>query len=131
MSGFRTELSNKILGFNPHIIVKPYSKKIYEEDLINLEELNKLISKKAFTFSGQAILLYADNTTGVLIRSYHKNNIDKIHIDLFLSSKKIGATGLINSTVKYPDLFSPLDFQCNKILFPAWKFLFCFFEDPP
>ena len=80
MSGFRTELINKILGFNPHIIVKPYSKKIYEEDLINLEELNKLISKKAFTFSGQAILLYADNTTGVLIRSYHKNNIDKINL---------------------------------------------------
>ena len=47
MSGFRTELINKILGFNAHIIVKPYSKKIYEEDLTNLEELNKLISKKA------------------------------------------------------------------------------------
>ena len=28
MNGFRTELINKILGFNPHIIVKPYDKKI-------------------------------------------------------------------------------------------------------
>ena len=24
MNGFRTELINKILGFNPHIIIKPY-----------------------------------------------------------------------------------------------------------
>ena len=30
MNGFRTELINKILGFNPHIIVKPYEKKITE-----------------------------------------------------------------------------------------------------
>ena len=25
MNGFRTELTNKILGFNPHIIIKPYN----------------------------------------------------------------------------------------------------------
>ena len=28
MNGFRTELINKIVGFNPHITVKPYDKKI-------------------------------------------------------------------------------------------------------
>ena len=28
MNGFRTELINKILGFNPHIIVKSYNKEI-------------------------------------------------------------------------------------------------------
>ena len=36
MNGFRTELINKILGFNPHIIVKPYDKKIEKDDLKNL-----------------------------------------------------------------------------------------------
>ena len=39
MNGFRTELINKILGFNPHIVVKPYSKKINKEDLNILDEL--------------------------------------------------------------------------------------------
>ena len=39
MNGFRTELINKILGFNPHIIVKPYEKKITNEDLNNLDAL--------------------------------------------------------------------------------------------
>jgi len=33
MNGFRTELISKILGFNPHIIVKPYSNKISDIDL--------------------------------------------------------------------------------------------------
>ena len=27
MNGFRTELTNKILGFNPHVVIKPYNNK--------------------------------------------------------------------------------------------------------
>ena len=57
MDGFRTELVNKILGFNPHIIVKPYDKKIDKENFKNLNNLNADISKKIFTFNGQGILL--------------------------------------------------------------------------
>ena len=80
MNGFRTELINKILGFNPHIIVKPYSNKINKDDLNNLDLLKENISRTAFTFSGQAILINRENTTGVLVRSYFKNNIDKIDL---------------------------------------------------
>ena len=43
MNGFRTELINKILGFNPHIIVKPYSKNITKNELIKLSEKKTLI----------------------------------------------------------------------------------------
>ena len=43
MNGFRTELINKIVGFNAHVTVKPY------EDKIEIEKLNnqnlRLISK--------------------------------------------------------------------------------------
>ena len=35
MNGFRTELINKIVGFNPHITVKPY------DNQINIEKLKK------------------------------------------------------------------------------------------
>ena len=80
MNGFRTELINKILGFNPHIIVKPYDKKIDKSNLIYLEALKEEISKTAFTFSGQAILIKQENTTGILIRSYLKNEINKIDL---------------------------------------------------
>ena len=78
MNGFRTELINKILGFNPHIIVKPYEKKINKEDLDKLDELKKNILKTAFTFSGQGIILNKENTVGILVRSYLKNDIHKI-----------------------------------------------------
>jgi len=80
MNGFRTELINKILGFNPHIIVKPYDKKIEKDDLKNLDSLKKNISRTAFTFSGQGILINKENTAGVLIRSYLNNDIDKIEL---------------------------------------------------
>ena len=80
MNGFRTELINKILGFNPHIIVKPYDKKINKEDLNNLNALKEDISRTAFTFSGQAILINRENTTGVLVRSYLQNDIYKIDL---------------------------------------------------
>ena len=78
MNGFRTELINKILGFNPHIIVKSYNKEIKKEDLNNLDELKEDILRTAFTFSGQGILINKKNTTGILVRSYLENDIDKI-----------------------------------------------------
>ena len=37
MNGFRTELINKILGFNPHIIIKPYEKKLKDQNLNELD----------------------------------------------------------------------------------------------
>ena len=35
MNGFRTELINKIVGFNSHITVKPYDKKINQDKFSN------------------------------------------------------------------------------------------------
>ena len=80
MGGFRTELINKILGFNPHIIVKPYENKINESDVNKLNELSNNITRTSFTFSGQAILINKKNTTGILVRSYKKDDIDKIDL---------------------------------------------------
>ena len=80
MSGFRTELINKILGFNPHIIVKPYDRKINKESVNNLDKIKKSISRTAFTFTGQGILINRKNTTGIIVRSYFKNDIDKIDL---------------------------------------------------
>ncbi len=80
MSGFRTELINKILGFNPHIIVKPYENKVNEEDVVKLNKLKNDISKTAFTFSGQGILLNKDNAIGILVRSYLKDDFSNIDL---------------------------------------------------
>ena len=45
MNGFRTELINKILGFNPHIIVKPYDKKINREKQVRNPKNNQVLFK--------------------------------------------------------------------------------------
>ena len=80
MNGFRTELVNKILGFNPHIIVKPYEKKINKDELKNLDLFKDNILRTAFTFSGQGILINKESTTGILVRSYLENDINKIEL---------------------------------------------------
>jgi len=80
MNGFRTELIDKILGFNPHIIVKPYNQKIEKKYIKSLYELNQGITRTSFTYSGQAILINKENTTGILVRSYLENNIKDIKL---------------------------------------------------
>jgi len=80
MNGFRAELINKILGFNAHIIVKPYEKKIERENLKKLNVLQDNISRTSFTFSGQGILINKESTTGILVRSYLQNDISKIEL---------------------------------------------------
>ena len=80
MNGFRTELINKILGFNAHIIVKPYIQKIEKKDIKKLKSLKEIVSRTAFTFSGQSILINKENTAGVLVRSYLENDINKIDL---------------------------------------------------
>ena len=46
MNGFRTELINKIVGFNAHITVKPYEKKFINPTRFNNVQLNSVIQAK-------------------------------------------------------------------------------------
>jgi len=56
------------------------NKKINKEDINKLDEIKKSISRIAFTFSGQGILINRENTTGIFVRSYLQNDIDKIDL---------------------------------------------------
>ena len=74
MNGFRTELTNKILGFNPHIIIKPY-----DDKKIDLKFKNQL--KKNFTdiqvldsYSGEAVVINNDYAKGIMIKGMDPNN---------------------------------------------------------
>jgi len=80
MNGFRTELINKILGFNPHIIVKPYEKQINKNYINRLNALKDNISRTSLTFNGQGILIRKDNTRGILVRSYTNDEINEISL---------------------------------------------------
>jgi lipoprotein-releasing system permease protein len=80
MNGFRTELIDKILGFNAHIIVKPFEKKIESQNPNKLNSLSNIIDKTMFSFSGEGILINKDDTKGILIRGYLKNDLKKINL---------------------------------------------------
>ena len=80
MNGFRTELIDKILGFNAHIIIKPYEKKIESQNLNELNSLSNIIEKTMFSFNGEGILINKDETKGILVRGYLKNDLKKINI---------------------------------------------------
>ena len=80
MNGFRAELISKILGFNPHIIVKPYQEKIFKEKIEKINILKDEILRTELTYNGQGILINKLNTIGVIVRSTVDNNIHKISL---------------------------------------------------
>ncbi len=77
MNGFRTELINKIVGFNAHVSVKPYEKDIDIKKLNNPELI--IISKKLmFSNSGEAIILKNNSSKGIILRGYDNNDFYKL-----------------------------------------------------
>jgi len=73
MNGFKTDLTKKILGLNPHVIIESNSFKI-EDDFVenlkrNIQNIN--ISK---TYSGEGIVVSNDNAKGIIIKGIDPNN---------------------------------------------------------
>ena len=80
MNGFRTELTEKILGFNPHITIKPYSNSISEN--FYLEIKNKYKKAKIIkSLNGEGVIITNNTAKGVLVRGINKNQIKEL--DLF------------------------------------------------
>ena len=78
MNGFRAELINKIVGFNAHITVDPYEKKI---DVNEVNQSVKNISKSLIlSNSGEAIILKSDTSKGILLRGYNSSDFSKFEI---------------------------------------------------
>ena len=74
MNGFRTYLTNKILGFNPHIIIKPYETSKIEDDFINQikSSFSKIELRKSYT--GEAVVMVNDYTKGILAKGIDTEN---------------------------------------------------------
>ena len=79
MNGFRTELINKIVGFNAHIIVKPYEIKI-DLDKLNNANLNQISENSILSNSGEAIIIKNDNSKGIALRGYLSQDFSKLKI---------------------------------------------------
>ena len=108
MNGFRTELINKIVGFNAHVTVKPY------DTPINIEKLNnntlKLISNDLiFSNRGEAIVINKDYTKGIVLRGY--NNQDFSKLDIVKKGNFIGNSK--NLIKNYISIGKELSFDLN------------------
>ncbi len=79
MNGFRTELVNKIIGFNAHMTVKPYENKIAKEKLDN-QNLKSISESLIFSNSGEGIMIKKDITKGILLRGYLERDFSKLDI---------------------------------------------------
>ena len=77
MNGFRTELVNKILGFNPHVIIKPYLHSITSSKISQIK-LKNFSKELILTNSGEGILINKEYTKGLVIRGYHIEDFSKL-----------------------------------------------------
>ena len=80
MNGFRTELINKIVGFNAHITVKPYEKKYINPARFNNVQLNSISKNLLSSNSGEAIIIQRNISKGIVLRGYTQNDFSKLDI---------------------------------------------------
>ena len=79
MNGFRAELINKIVGFNPHVTVKPYNQEI-DVAKIKTNKLKFISKNLIFSNSGEGIIIKNDYSKGVIIRGYKAIDFPKLEI---------------------------------------------------
>ncbi len=72
MNGFKTDLTKKILGLNPHIIIDSNGFKIEDEFIKRLKKsiVNIQITK---TFSGEGIIINKGSAKGIIIKGINPN----------------------------------------------------------
>tara|TARA_Y100000768_G_scaffold308220_1_gene242403 strand:+ start:68 stop:1300 length:1233 start_codon:yes stop_codon:yes gene_type:complete len=80
MNGFKTDLTKKILGLNPHIIIQPNSFEIDDSYISKLKTDFQNISLSR-TFSGEGIVISNNNAKGVLLKGINKD--EKKTIEFF------------------------------------------------
>ena len=78
MNGFKTDLTNKILGLNPHIVIQSNSFEIEKE----FEELLKKNFKDiniTRAYSGEGIVMNKDNAKGIIIKGVNPKNTENLN----------------------------------------------------
>jgi len=96
MNGFRTELIDKIVGFNAHAVVKPYSNKLIENSYKN-QQIEKTIKNVVTSNDGEGVLLNKTLTKGLLLKGYL--NKDFKNLDIVLNEYFEGSKNLIEKSI--------------------------------
>ncbi len=113
MNGFKNDLTKKILGLNPHIIIESNSFKIENEFIEELKRKFKDINISK-TYSGEGIVVNSGNAKGVIIKgvdlkdnnnlNFLEKNISKGDLSKFRdNSAFIGGELSFNLNIKVGD----------------------------
>jgi|TARA_B100001093_G_scaffold143676_1_gene136208 lipoprotein-releasing system permease protein len=105
MNGFKTDLTNKILGLNPHIVIQSNGFKIENNFIINLKNQFKDINISK-SYSGEGIVISNNNAKGIIIKgldtkkeenlNFLKQNITRGNLKKFKKN-----TAFIGSELSY------------------------------
>ena len=71
MNGFKTDLTNKILGLNPHVIIQPNNFKIDDSYIAKLKKEFKGINLSK-SYSGEGIIISNNSAKGVILKGIDK-----------------------------------------------------------
>ena len=116
MNGFKTDLTNKILGLNPHIIIEPNSFVIDDDYVLKLKENFEDISVSR-TYSGEGIIIINDKAKGIIfkgvnnkekkIKEFFKKNIVSGDVNQFkINNIFIGSELAFNLNLKEGDIIN-------------------------
>ena len=72
MNGFKTDLTKKILGLNPHIVIEPNSFEINDLYISKISDNFKNFTLSR-SFSGEGIIITNENAKGVILKGVDKN----------------------------------------------------------
>ncbi len=95
MNGFRTELINKIVGFNAHITVDPYESAIEVTQINN--NLQNISKNLIFSNSGEAIIIKNNTSKGILLRGYKNNDFSDLMI--FQKNNSLGNNEILSGNL--------------------------------
>ncbi len=79
MNGFRSELINKIVGFNAHVIVKPYEKNFDKSHVKNLLLIDNFDYSVASNTS-EGVIINKNYTKGISVRGYKRKSFQKLDL---------------------------------------------------
>jgi lipoprotein-releasing system permease protein len=96
MNGFRTELIDKIVGFNAHAVVKPYFNKLIKNSYKN-QQIEKTIKNVVTSNDGEGVLLNKTLTKGLLLKGYL--NKDFKNLDIVLNEYFEGSKNLVEKSI--------------------------------
>ncbi len=78
MNGFRSELTQRILGFNSHINIKPYDANIDDQFVSLLQSRYKKEGIIIKSYNGEAVVLTNNTAKGILIRGLESDEVYKL-----------------------------------------------------